>query len=138
MAVRAALARELRCGAHTRTLERSRSPSSPTLPPRSVAPASRLPSLFSSPVSVAPLSLLLSLPLLAARVQMLNEKLAFRFKSVRDAFNAFDQNHSGFIEDDEMRNNRACARALPLSGAHCALTPHHARTYTQSSGSGST
>lgn len=39
---------------------------------------------------------------------MFNEKLAFRYRSVRDAFNAWDSNRSGHIEDEEFRNNRAC------------------------------
>jgi hypothetical protein len=71
---------------------------------------------------------------------MLNEKLAFRFKSVRDAFNAFDQNHSGFIEDEEMRNNRAFASVPPPSDHLCAryLTARPQTRPPQSSGSAST
>lgn len=42
---------------------------------------------------------------------MLHEKIGFRFKSVYEAFNAFDQNRSGAIEDEEFRNNRASRRA---------------------------
>jgi hypothetical protein len=45
--------------------------------------------------------------------QLLKEKLSFRFNSVREAFKKFDQNFSGFIEDEEFRNARAWEGRTP-------------------------
>lgn len=36
--------------------------------------------------------------------QLLREKLSFRFRSVRESFQRFDANVSGFIEDHELRD----------------------------------
>jgi len=56
----------------------------------------------------------------------LGEKLALRFKTVREAFQHYDQDLSGSIEENEFRDCSAC----PSLSTPAFSAPSHAQTLT--------